>query len=361
MNILHFTAIGTNVYSGIFVVVPQHVRAQEKIENVAVVNIQNIKLDNVANQFDYTPRFKLEDLPKPFARPDIVVFHGIYIPQYLTVYKELVKAGIPYIVVPHGSLTKEALSKKRLKKFISNILFFNSFIKHSSAIHYLSEREATASPYKHKFFVCGNGITLPNTEEKGLTSNGLKFAYIGRLDPYHKGLDLMLEAIALQKNLLKENHCEFDIYGPNLENQFEKVQSLIAKNDVGDIVALHSGVIGAEKEKVLKRTDIFIQTSRFEGMPMGILEALSYGLPCLVTKGTTMGEYISEYGAGWTVETDVKSIASGLEKAVSSRNNCALFGANAKRLIENNFTWEKIGEDTISFYRKILLGKSLFQ
>lgn len=43
---------------------------------------------------------------------------------------------------------------------------------------------------------------------------------------------------------------------------------------------------------VLLQTDLFIQTSRHEGMPMGLLEALSIGVPCLVTVGTSLGHII---------------------------------------------------------------------
>ena len=50
---------------------------------------------------------------------------------------------------------------------------------------------------------------------------------------------------------------------------------------MGEVVKLNREIDEEEKRQILLDTDVFIQTSRFEGMPMGILEALSYGLPCL--------------------------------------------------------------------------------
>ena len=64
------------------------------------------------------------------------------------------------------------------------------------------------------------------------------------------------------------------------------------------------------------KNDVFIRTSRFEGLPLGILEALSLGLPCLVTKGTNLDELVNNYNAGWGVETTSKMVASAIKNAV---------------------------------------------
>ena len=59
-------------------------------------------------------------------------------------------------------------------------------------------------------------------------------------------------------------------------------------------------------------SDMFILTSRHEGFPMSILEALSYGLPVLITKGTNMTDLVHKASAGWTCETDPIEIAKTL-------------------------------------------------
>ena len=71
---------------------------------------------------------------------------------------------------------------------------------------------------------------------------------------------------------------------PDYQGRYDHVEGLINDSDVGDIIKLHHEVTGEVKEKLLLDSDIFIQTSRFEGMPLGIIEALSYGIPCLITE-----------------------------------------------------------------------------
>ena len=87
---------------------------------------------------------------------------------------------------------------------------------------------------------------------------------------------------------------------------------------------------------------------------MGILEALSYGIPCLVTRGTNLGEIIEEYDAGWVSETDVHSIAQTLVKALNERDQWERKSRNAVKLIEENYQWSKVAQATLEEYQNAL-------
>ena len=97
-----------------------------------------------------------------------------------------------------------------------------------------------------------------------------------------------------------------------------------------------------------------MQTSRSEGMPLGILEALSYGLPCLITKGTNMGEYVQTYNAGWVAETNAESIAEQLQQAVADDSEYIEKSKNAICLIQEEFEWDAIAKDTVKIYGSII-------
>ena len=58
-------------------------------------------------------------------------------------------------------------------------------------------------------------------------------------------------------------------------------------------------IAGKAKEELLLNTDLFIMTSRLEGHPMGLIEALAYGVPCLVSRGTNMYDEVLSSNAGW--------------------------------------------------------------
>jgi glycosyltransferase involved in cell wall biosynthesis len=89
-------------------------------------------------------------------------------------------------------------------------------------------------------------------------------------------------------------------------------------------------------------------------MPMGILEAMSYGLPCLVTRGTSLGELIEKYDAGWVCETNSESIANCIMRCIQEKELFKIKGQNVRRLIKENFTWEKVARETIDKYKELI-------
>lgn len=354
MHILHIASITENACNGVCVVVPQHVNSQALYAETALLNITNEKIAGVARQFEFSLPFDISKLPAPFDKTDLVVFHECYRKEYLYIYPVLLKANIPYIIIPHGELQAEAQKKKHLKKVAANILLFNRFINHAAAVQCLSAQEMAETKFGSNKFIATNGTDIPNKMKREFSRTGVKFIYIGRLDAFHKGLDLMVEAFRLKADLLRASGCTLDIYGPDLNGRAAHLAGLIAAAGVGDMIRQHGPVFGEEKEAILLGGDIFIQTSRLEGMPLGILEALGYGIPCLVTDGTSLGSLVESEDAGWRAETTSKSIAEALERAVNERGCWAEKGKNGRSFMEEHFAWDKIAAETIKTYDELL-------
>ena len=354
--IIHIASISNDPFSGVCVIVPQHVIAQSEYEQVAFINTNNVLIEQHTNQLEYKVPFQLEDLPKPFSKPDLVVIHEVYNLQHLRIALYLRKKGVKYILVPHGELTIEALKKKWVKKKVANLLLFNRMFSWASAIQCLSQKELINTHLKQRKFIGTNGLFLPNMKKTEFSEKGTCFVYVGRLEAQIKGLDLMLSAIEKQKGFLRKNNCSLHIYGPELAGRYAHVESLIAEKHIGDLVILNHEVIGEEKRRALLEGDVFIQTSRTEGMPLGILEALSYGLPVVITKGTSLGEVVKQYNAGWVVETTSDAIAEAIVAAVNDKQTFVEKSKAAMRLAKEQFSWDVVAKQTIEKYREITKG-----
>ncbi len=195
---------------------------------------------------------------------------------------------------------------------------------------------------------------LPKIIKNKYNFNTINLIFIGRLDLYTKGLDLLLEAINICFYFLKQNKIRISIYGSDFNGQFFEIKKIIENKNIQSIVGLNHEILYKEKIDKLLENDVFIQTSRTEGMPMGILEAMSYGLPCLITRGTSLGELVEKYNAGWVCETNSESIANCIIRCIKEKKLLKEKGQNARKLIEQNFTWDKISKITIETYKKII-------
>lgn len=354
MVILHFASIILSPFSGVSIAVPHHIVSQSKNNIVGFVNIKNIKFSEINNQFDFASDFNIGKLSEPFNHPDIVIFHEVYNIEYLKIYKQCIKFGIPYVIIPHGELSNMAQKKKRLKKTIANVIFFNKFIKNANAIQYLSKTECDESFFGKKKIIGTNGVEMPRKTKEHFSNNSVIFTYIGRLDLYHKGLDLLINAIASKKDYLIKNNCVFNLYGPNIENRHNILNELIVAKNLQALVHVYDGIKDIEKEKVLLDTDIFIQTSRFEGMPLGILEALAYGIPCLITEGTTLTSFVKN-DLGWSCKTNCDSIAEAIVDSISDRNNWMNKSKLSIKKINDYFSWDAVTEQNILLYKNIVV------
>lgn len=359
MNIVYISWLSGNKSAGLSYSVPVQIESQSKIDKVLWYNLDlNYQQDTDSNikcfnSNDY-PNFEMNKLPAPFNNPDIVVFEGFYFTTYCKIAKDLKIKGIPYVIIPRGSLTMDAQSIKKMKKKVANFLFFNKFASNASAIQYLTKQEYKSSGEKwnKNVLIIPNGTAKKSKIKVRDSNNSLKGVFIGRLDIYHKGIDLLIKACATLRSELIENNIKIDIYGSDQNGSKRTIKKLIVENNLEEFIFVKDGIYDIEKENVILNSDFFVLTSRFEGHPMGLIEALSYGIPCLVTTGTNMAEEIELGNAGWRAEISIESVTGALKRLIYEKNDLIEKGQNAIKVSEK-YDWDALAHKTHQLYRQL--------
>ena len=163
--------------------------------------------------------------------------------------------------------------------------------------------------YNNNYFVLGNGVEISSNipNKKYLMK---KISFIGRIDIYHKGLDKLLSAINNCKENLRNSGWIICLYGSGQDKDKLWIKNYITNNKLSDIVRMGPQVGREDQKNIYMNSDIFIHTSRYEGQPQSILEALCNKVPVAVTKGTNMSNIVKKYSLGWCIENNYKGIES---------------------------------------------------
>ncbi len=299
----------------------------------------------------------LSRLAPPFNRPDLLVFHGVYDPRHFFLVRWADRHAIPYIITPRGGMTRAAHRRRFWKKQLADLLYFSRTVRRAAAIHYLTLNEAKeSSHWKHTYFVAGNGVDSPPEilVARPNSRPHLHFLFIGRKDIHHKGLDLLLNALGLIRNLLTEFKVRVTIHGPDINGSERRLQAMINIFGLQHVVRLEAPVFGADKAAVLKDCDLFVHTSRLEGHPMAVLEAMAAGLPCLVTPGTNMGADVTRFNAGWLADPTPDAIAQTFKTILAHRDALAERGHQARALVEECYQWNRVAEATLCHYQRVV-------
>lgn len=275
---------------------------------------------------------------------DYFHFHSVYMRMNVVAAKW---CSMPYIVTPHGGyalINRNRNLFTKIKKTIYEIVSERKYLRNALMIQTLSDFEKRElllifPELENQIYTIPNGTPDVLYQAEISNSGILRIGFIGRVAVYHKGLDLFMYGMAKYvRNGGKR--VQVKIVGPANHDDIEQLKKIIQSNGLDNYVKLIGPLFGKEKEDFLKKgIDLFIHTSRWEGLPLSVLEALSYGIPVLVTKETNMAGYVDQYGAGWVLENGSAECINATLENILNEKNYKQKGINAKKLANQVFSW----------------------
>lgn len=369
MKVLHIANIDLSVDGGgMNLVIPELARLQSEAkdanDSISLLVLNNEKPTTRKFNFNilYWDEFKNISLRKY----DLIVFHSVYNLKFYNLYRKCLKYNIPYIIVSHGGLAQTTIKRGVIKKRLYKKFFLDSFVKNAASLCFTSKNE-----HEHSLYTDKRSIYVPNpieshTEQPLIhkqVNRAIQIIYLSKIDFYYKGMDLLLKV--LSNSELKNLNIDISIYGygeskdidlnniPKGEKDIIKLKSLI--NDNHNIKISYKGpLFGEEKLNTLRNSDIYILTSRSEAMPLSITEALSLGVPCIITEGTNMGGFVNIYKAGWVSKFNETDLLRTIKRAVQEYRNSPEYYRNNAYECYQWLASKQIGKDSLADYKTVL-------
>lgn len=281
--------------------------------------------------------------------PDILHIHAIG-PSLFTPLARLL--GMPVVVTHHGENYRHMKWGFWAKLFLRfceamGMLFANRIIAISEPIA-LSIRKK----YHRSLYVIPNGVQILERSDDvrelvkfGLESHKYILA-VGRLVP-EKGLHVLIDAFSKLniedwKLVIVGNADHADRYSRTLKGKAEENKQIVL-----------TGFLNRQSlQKFYSHAGLFVIPSFYEGMPISLLEAMSFGLACIASD-IPANKNIGLSEDNFFKAGDSSALAAKMKQFISRPSQ----GEDAKKqinLVAERYNWGKIAENTMRVYDSVI-------
>ena len=281
-----------------------------------------------------------------FSRADVVHIHAegpaamCWLPRLF---------GKRVIVTVHGL---DWQREKWKKGFASKYIRFGEkmAVRYAHEIIVLSKavQDYFMETYGRKTVFIPNGVSRPQLcdaqlvcQQYGVEKDGY-ILFLGRLVP-EKGIHYLIEAFRSVKTdkklIIAGGASDTDGYVAQLKEQAQ-----------GDERIVFAGFVqGQLLQELYSNAYIYVLPSDLEGMPLSLLEAMSYGNCCLTSDIEECARVMEEHGVTFP-KGDATALAQTLQRLCDDENCVGQYKAAAADYICEKYSWDEVVEQTIKLY-----------
>ncbi|KRE02080.1 hypothetical protein ASE63_06800 [Bosea sp. Root381] len=251
--------------------------------------------------------------------------HGVRQPLLLPIVRALRPRQIPYGITAHSRFAHIYSLDHKLErpKTAFYVRLVESFaLKAARFVHALTPHEAEVV---RRLVPGARVVLLPNavysSRLDGVPQAPTRlapsaefpiFGFFGRLAIEHKGLDLLIEGFARYRHAGGKGRLA--LFGSGQSHQ--QLAEMCAAANVADVSSIEGPRFGQEKLRTASEWDFYVAPSRFDHMPLALMEAGLMGLPLILSEGTGLLHQVEAAGAGLAIaDLNAESVAEAMHAA----------------------------------------------
>jgi glycosyltransferase involved in cell wall biosynthesis len=179
--------------------------------------------------------------------------------------------------------------------------------------------------------------------------------FFGRNDVYQKGIDILLEAVrvAESRSASADASIQLVIAGRPCLKSDQFIRARIQRLARREAVSVLGALDARSAYELLGSARALVFLSRFDGPPRPIREAISLGVPVIVSRETNMGEIVEAYDAGAVVPLDADAVAAALLEVWRDPQKSEWWRANVPKL-KAALSWDRVVGPYLSGYREVV-------
>ncbi len=240
---------------------------------------------------------------------------------------------VKVVLSPRGMLNEytlnnsNSLAKRLLHQFLGrNLLQY-------CHIHATSDAEAKdiSSVIPNQIKIIPNFVELGTLTVSPTKQAIFRLVFLGRINEI-KGIDKLLTALSKL-----EIAWHLDIGGQGKTEYVEQLKAQAKNLQIAQHITWHGSIARQDKFNFLSHADLLVLPSVKENFANVVIEALSIGLPVLVSEGVGLATYVTQQQLGWVCPQEPDQIAQCLSAAFNDQAKRDRIRQQAPQILRNDF------------------------
>lgn len=310
-------------------------------------------------RYGYNPKFS-KWLTRNVSNYDCIVVNGLWNYSARAASTALARVDVPYFVYTHGMMDpwfRNEYPLKHIAKQISWLVSEGPLLERANGVLFTAEEERRLARgvfwgrSRYKEIVVGYGTADPPLAV-GAQNAAFHMAlpkltqrkyllFLSRIHP-KKGCDLLLQAFAATARPM---NIDLVIAGPDHDNCKPRLMRLASSLGIGDRVHWPGMLTGDAKWGTLRNAFAFVLPSHQENFGIAVAEAMSCGVPVLISNKVNIWREIENAGAGLVENDDLAGTTALLGKFLALEDpEIRSMGYKAKEAFRTHFHIDSVTE-----------------